>query len=733
MKSLEAWKKYLIATSQKKSLRRSVLFLSLSGVLLTFLVMLITAPTFLYFLQIMITERGTQWSENTADLAEKLYHEQTKVYFREKVAIHSNIINKNLENIADDVDNISAGVEEILKNKSQYIPRYLPNPRQEQVPLGKAYVLFCKRTLGKLPPEVMEELYQVSNVEDIMVAVTAKEFHDKFSDVTVVSAKDYVISMDYDPNSSFVNMSEDYMDNLDYQMNSSWYKAVKETGKIFFTVPHYNEGGYFLHCGVPYYDTDGNFAGGVGIGTEVNYLYKALTDFDTNEHAIGIIVNQNGEIIMSSEKEGLFALGDKDMRLYENENLANVFKRMTAMENDIVNLDLNGTKYYMSFAPIEIANWSFGTIIEDKTANAASTAAREKILAQMEDFSNDIGRNFLILMIFSLIAIVIMLITILRLGINESNKFLKPIQELIFGVQDIAKGNFERRLEVKSEDEIGSLAQAVNKMAVELKTYMSDLTKVTAEKERIATELNVAKSIQLSALPHDFLTERSDFEIYATMKAAKAVGGDFYDFYLVGEKHLIFTIADVSGKGVPAALFMMKGKTILKNLAMMMKNPDDLAAVMTLANQQLCQDNDEMMFITVFLAMLNLETGRLIYVNGGHNPPIIYRDNEKKSSWLKVEENCVLGLMDETDFEQQETQIKRGDILYMYTDGVTEAMDENREQYGEERLENCLNHINHQCELATLLEGVSKSLSEHVKDAEQSDDITMLAVRFKGN
>lgn len=148
------------------------------------------------------------------------------MHLREKVAIHSDLINKNLVNIAEDARNISAGMEEILKNKSQYLPRYLPDPRQEQVPLGKAYVLFNKRTLGKLPPDVMEELYQVSNVEDFMVAVTAEGYFDKFSDVTVVSAKDYVISMDYEPNKTFINMTEEYMDNLDYQMDSSWYMPL---------------------------------------------------------------------------------------------------------------------------------------------------------------------------------------------------------------------------------------------------------------------------------------------------------------------------------------------------------------------------------------------------------------------------------------------------------------------------------------------------------------------------
>ncbi|MBQ4403323.1 MAG: serine/threonine-protein phosphatase, partial [Selenomonadaceae bacterium] len=140
--------------------------------------------------------------------------------------------------------------------------------------------------------------------------------------------------------------------------------------------------------------------------------------------------------------------------------------------------------------------------------------------------------------------------------------------------------------------------------------------------------------------------------------------------------------------------------------------------------------NDEMMFITVFLAMLDLETGKLIYVNGGHNPPLLYRDAEKKFSWLNVKRSFVLGAMEEVNFVQQEVQLNHGDILFMYTDGVTEAINEAEEEYGEARLENCLNSIDHQCKLPTLLEGVSKSLAEHVQQAEQSDDITMLAVRF---
>ena len=280
-------------------------------------------------------------------------------------------------------------------------------------------------------------------------------------------------------------------------------------------------------------------------------------------------------------------------------------------------------------------------------------------------------------------------------------------------------------------DEIESLAVCFNTMTDELKTYMENLTKATADKERIATELKVATKIQLSMLPHNFDFNREDFEIYATMNAAKAVGGDFYDFYLLDENHLMITIADVSGKGVSAALFMSRSKTILKNFATMMINPDDLASVMTLSNNQLCQGNDEMMFVTVFMGMLDLKSGKFIFVNGGHNPPMIYHKTNDKFEYLKVKENIVLGMMDDIDFEQQEIQLQAGDILYLYTDGVTEAMDINNNQYGEERLSECLNKVNKKAALEEILQKVKEDVADHVGEAEQSDDITMLAVKLK--
>jgi sigma-B regulation protein RsbU (phosphoserine phosphatase) len=273
-------------------------------------------------------------------------------------------------------------------------------------------------------------------------------------------------------------------------------------------------------------------------------------------------------------------------------------------------------------------------------------------------------------------------------------------------------------------------------MTDELQNQMKNLAQVTADKERISTELSVATNIQESMLPRIFppFPEKKEFDIYASMHPAKEVGGDFYDFYMVDDNHVMITIADVSGKGVPAALFMVIAKTILKNFALTMSGSKDLAPLVSCTNDQLCQNNDAMMFVTAFVGLLNIKTGHLTYVNAGHNPPLVYRNKEQKFSYMDVKRNFVLGGMDELVFKGQELTLEPGDKLFLYTDGVTEALNEADEMYGEERLINALDAAGaDKLNLQELLAVVQKSLALHVGTAAQSDDITMLTLSYYGD
>ena len=252
--------------------------------------------------------------------------------------------------------------------------------------------------------------------------------------------------------------------------------------------------------------------------------------------------------------------------------------------------------------------------------------------------------------------------------------------------------------------------------------------KDSAEKQQIASELSVATHIQTSMLPCIFpaFPERTEFDIYATMNPAKEVGGDFYDFFLVDDDHLAVVIADVSGKGVPAALFMVIAKTLIKDHAQQGTQPEE---VFTEVNRLLCEANDEGMFVTAWMGVLELSTGHLAYVNAGHNPPLLRHGG--KYEFLRTRSGFILAGMEGMRYRPASLELSPGDAVYLYTDGVTEATNENRQLYGDQRLYDTLNaHADSGPE--TLLKIVKDDVDAFVGDTPQFDDITMLGLCYLG-
>ena len=309
------------------------------------------------------------------------------------------------------------------------------------------------------------------------------------------------------------------------------------------------------------------------------------------------------------------------------------------------------------------------------------------------------------------------------------SKLLDPLSALTQGVKEISAGNLDKKLDIKTGDELQTLAENFNAMTDELKTQMINLTKVTAERERIATELDVATRIQMSILAKNFsVDERVD--LFATMTPAKEVGGDLYDFYKLDENHLFITIGDVSGKGVPAALFMVAAITNLRNFIASLKNPDDLKGAIENTNDRLCNNNDGGLFATAFSGVLDLTTGIFRYVNAGHNPPLIRRRG-KNFEELPMELNFVLGGWDDWQYVQQEIQLEPGDTIFLYTDGVTEATDSTGKLYSLKRLQEFLNEREKNSSAKKILDDIHESLQNFSVGAAQSDDITMLVVKFE--
>ncbi len=285
------------------------------------------------------------------------------------------------------------------------------------------------------------------------------------------------------------------------------------------------------------------------------------------------------------------------------------------------------------------------------------------------------------------------------------------------------------KVEVHTRDELQELADSFQYMVVELNEYIHNLNRITAEKERIGAELDVARHIQASMLPCVFpaFPERHEFDVYASMTPAKEVGGDFYDFFLVDDDHLALVMADVSGKGVPAALFMMISKTLIKSAAQNGLSPK---AVLEKVNNQLCENNDAEMFVTVWLGILEMSTGKLKCANAGHEYPAIMREGGQYELF-KDRHGFVLAGMEGSRYNEYELELHVGDRLFVYTDGVPEATDAENVLYGTERMLAALNEAK-DLPCQELLDHIHKSVNQFVGQADQFDDITMLSFVYAG-
>lgn len=267
-------------------------------------------------------------------------------------------------------------------------------------------------------------------------------------------------------------------------------------------------------------------------------------------------------------------------------------------------------------------------------------------------------------------------------------------------------------------------------MQLSIKRFIENLTEIIKSKEKIDSELKIAKTIQSNMLPCHFppFPERRDFDIFATMEAAKDVGGDLYDFFLINENKLAFLVGDVSGKGVPAALFMMITKVLLKHEGMQESRP---CQVLSRVNNMLVDENPECLFVTCFLGIIDLETGEVEYANAGHNPPLVYKKATDKFEYLEMNKSFVLGAFAGYRYKTEKMKFEEGDMIFIYSDGVTEAMNIQDELYSEKRLKEKLNETKNK-NVTNLITGVRESVKDFAGEAPQSDDITMLCFKYNG-
>lgn len=457
---------------------------------------------------------------------------------------------------------------------------------------------------------------------------------------------------------------------------------------------------------------------------------------ETNDEALYIYINvpPNG---------GSFVEGDPIYDIMDTD------PEVAFPEEEVAYLDIAAGDDVVYISETEEYGWLCTAVVwmYDETGD---TYAFMNVDISMNDVMAD-RMDFLRVVLFAILlamvaACVILVLLVNRFVVNPINQVARASLQYVSdrrtsegrsastGVRRISTGEDgeERsaisKLNIRTGDEIQALSEAIKTMELEINEYIQDLTTVTAEKERIGAELNVATQIQADMLPRIFpaFPEREEFDVYATMNPAKEVGGDFYDFFLVDDDHLAVVIADVSGKGVPAALFMVIAKTLIKNHA---QNQEAPGTVFTQTNEQLCEGNDAGLFVTGWMGVLEISTGKFVYVNAGHNPPLLKRAGGT-FEWLKSRPGFVLAGMEGVRYRENTLQLEPGDRLYLYTDGVTEATNSHEELFGDERLQNALNEYM-DLPVEQFLPKIKECIDAFVGDADQFDDITMLALDYQ--
>ena len=514
-----------------------------------------------------------------------------------------------------------------------------------------------------------------------------------------------------------------------------WWVGAVETREPYFAPAVYSEILEMadIELGVPVY-VDGELAAVVEGSMGMDTIGEIVSKVTYGKTGFSIVVSDDGKLIYSPKTDGTLEMDEllsRDIRRTSNEELNTLIDKALSGETGFSEITLDNENYCVAYAPMETVHWT-QILFVSKTELEQPT---ETLLAQMDEiteralslYEKQFGKSIVLTAIIMLLLIA----NAVLVALMFSGKLTGPINNMTRKVGEISKDNFIFEMDdsFRTGDEIEVLAETFGELSERTRHYIEEIMEMTAEKERAAAELDLAARIQANMLPRNFplFPGRTEFDLFASMDPAKEVGGDFYDAFLIDDDHLGMVIADVSGKGVPAALFMMISRTTLKNRACMGGTP---AEIIYDVNNSLCEGNTEMMFVTVWLGILDLNTGEVAECNAGHEDPVIKR-KDGKYEIIKREHGFVLGAMKKMKYENDTFTLGDGDMLFVYTDGLPEATDADGERMGTARMMEALNRHTDD-DVKTLLTDVRVEVDAFVKDAPQFDDLTMMVVEYRG-
>lgn len=628
-----------------------------------------------------------------------------------------------------DLISLRSQVEDVFRNPDNYKARNIDPPKKDSEATPRL-LLLAPDGYENISPRTYETMQRLANLEPMMKGIVLSEEYDIDSCISTMDGVTLV----------FDRLADEKIDEngnvTDYDARESvWFDGALEEEDVFFAAreesPLYEDDDVVYS--IPVY-VDGKAVAVIEGCMDLKGMFQFVTGREIGESGFTILISEDGQLLYSTREDGELKKDrddPPDIRNSLNPELKAVIDKGLTGETGVEKVEVDGEEFYAAYGSIPTPGWAQVIFVSvDEVTETARNLQTDMEKYSVEMISRE-DRAYLISAVLAAIVFILIMILGYVFVRKKTRQATAPITKMKESLSEYKGVNmfFEVQDEYRTGDEIQVLAESFESLAGKMRDYVDEIVDEMAMKSKVRTELALATKIQADMLPNIFpaYPERPEFNIYASMTPAKEVGGDFYDFFFLGEDHLAMVMADVSGKGVPAAMFMMMAKCMIQSQLIANRDP---AKVLEKVNNLICANNKENMFVTVWVGILSIDTGVLVASNGGHEFPI-FREPDSNFEIIKDKHGFVIGGKANMKYTNYEILMKPGSKLFVYTDGVPEATNGNRKRFEMDRTLAAVN-IAPDAPVEEILANVDSEVRKFVGDAEQFDDLTMMCIEYIG-